>query len=774
MELLENAIPAKRVQPLNLKKEVSKYLRKWPWFLLSMALFYGAAKIYLRYTEPQYFTKTSLKLLESKSKNSAALSDLKNLGVGISSDTELQGETTIIVSKPILAEVAKNLNLNVSFFSVGTIKELELYGDSPFSGKILSINNPSRFSSVTYIINPVGKNSYKLENSNTVYRFGSPAKFPFGTVQIDAKPGIEYKTPIRVVFRSLSNVVGSLENGITVTLPPDKGLLMDLSYVGPVPQKSEDILNELSKQYIIDGVNDKNQEAQNTQKFINDRLDIISEDLSGIEGEKEQFKRSNQITDLESQAGISLSNAEESTKTILAQSLQLDLVNSVLAASSKNQLLPSGLGLPPGAEANIGEYNNLIITRNRVLKQATGENPAVIEMNKQIAALKGLIRENLMESRETLQLQIAQAKGQLNIAKGNISKFPTQEKIFRSIDRQQSLKEQLYLYLLQKREENAITLAVTAPKAKIVNPAYTTGVVKPNNKQIIYGSLALGFLLPLIMMVGANVLDTRVHSKQDIISQIPEASIIGEIPFHKEENAIVHPNDFSVFAESFRIMSSNLKYMLRAKELVNGGVILITSSVKGEGKTTISMNLALTLAGKSKVILVGADIRNPQLHRFIDGENIGLTDYLVSDLIDPSSLIIPSKINENLDILFSGQIAPNPNDLLDMVKFEQMIELLQEKYDYVILDSAPVMLVSDTLHLVERSDVVIYVVKSDLTEKEMIGFAAGFQSENGIRNMAFVLNGVKPENTRYGTKYGYGYYSYTHEEEDKKWWRKWI
>ena len=515
-------------------------------------------------------------------------------------------------------------------------------------------------------------------------------------------------------------------------------------------------------------------EAQNSQDFINERLEIISEDLSGIEGEKERFKRSNQITNLEAQAELSLGNAEENTKIILTQTMQLDLVNSAIGATSSNGLLPSGLGLPGGAEKYIGDYNDLVLTRNRVLKQATTENPAVIEMNKQIASIKNLIRQNLVESRETLQLQIAQAKGQLNLAKGNISKFPTQEKMFRSIDRQQNLKEQLYLYLLQKREENAITLAVTAPKAKIVNPAYTTGVVKPKYDQITYGALAAGFLLPLLLLVGLQLLDTRVHSKQDILGQLSDASVIAEIPFSTDENKVVSSTDFSVFAESFRILSSNLKYLLRAKELQEGGVLLVTSSVKGEGKTTISMNLAVTLAGKSKVIVVGADIRNPQLHRFVKGENIGLTDYLVSDKIEPSSFIIPSRINDNLDVLFSGQIAPNPNDLLDMTKFDQLVQTLRGQYDYVILDSAPVMLVSDTLHLVENADLVLYVAKSDFTEKEMLNFAAGFKEENGIQNMAFVLNGVKPENTRYGQKYGYGYYSYTHDTEEKKWWKKWL
>jgi capsular exopolysaccharide synthesis family protein len=771
MELLENSASPKRTKKVNLKKEIGKYLKKWPWFLLSLALFYTTARIYLRYTQPQYSSKTSLKLRESKG-NSSTLSDLKNLGMGVSGDNELQGETTIIVSKPILAAVAKNLNLEVSFFSLGTIKEVELYQDSPLSAKIISIDQPELFSSATYTINPVGKNSYQIEGSNTEYRFGSRAKFPFGVVVINAEGGaLTY--PIKVVFRSINAAVASMEGSINVTLPENKGLLMEVFMVGPVPKKSEDILNELSRQYIIDGVNDKNQEANNTRDFINERLAVITDDLSGIEGEKERFKQTNQITNLEAQGSMALSKADENTKIILSQSMQLDLINSVLSASASEQLLPSGMGLSSGAESNIAEYNKLLLTRNRVLKQATGENPAVIEMNKQISAIKNLLRKNLIESRETLELQIAQANAQLNLAKGNISKYPTQEKMFRSIDRQQTLKEQLYLYLLQKREENAITLAVTAPKAKVVNPAYTIGIVKPNKDQIMYGALAVGFLLPLIFFIGWETLDSKVHTKQQILSEIPEASVIAEIPVNVLENDMVHPNDFSVFAESFRILGSNLKYLLKAKNVINGGVILVTSSIKGEGKTTISMNTALTLAGKSKVIIVGADIRNPQIHRFVKGKNIGLTDYLVSDKTNADSYIINSLVNENLDVLFSGQIAPNPNDLLDMQKFDDLIIDLKSKYDFVVLDSAPVMLVSDTLHLVENSDVVLYVVKSDFTEKEMIDFAAGFQRENGIKNMAFVLNSVKPENTRYGKKYGYGYYSYTHDEKPV-WWKRFV
>lgn len=758
MELIEN-LPV-RNRNVNFKKEIVRYLRQWPWFLLSVLLFYIAARIYLRYTQPQYLSKTVLKLNEVKNKNTA-LGDLKNLGMGVSGSGDLADETAVIASKPILSQVVRNLNLDVAFFSQGKVKEVEQFNESPLYGKIIDRNG--NFSTSSYIITPVGKNSYKLSegplSESRTFRLGVPAKLPFGTVILDVKPGAEFTKEMKVVFKNPKNAVAELESSVNVAVPENRTMLVDITMTGTVPAKSEAVLNEISKQYNIDANNDKNLEAQSTQDFINKRLDIISNDLSGIESQKEGFKRQNQITDLEAQANLALQNASDNTKAAMNYTAQLDLVNSVYNATSGDQLLPSNMGLSSGIDAAIGKYNELVLTRNRVLKQATTVNPAIIEMNKEIASLKNLIRKNLTESRETLQLQLAQANAQINVAKGNISRYPTQEKIFRSIDRQQTLKEQLYLYLLQKREENAITLEVNAPKAKVVNPAYTIGKVKPNNSQIILGSLAAGFLLPLLFFYAKNTLDTKVHTKQHIISQIPDASIIAEIPVNENENAVVSPNDFSVFAESFRILSSNLKFMLKAREIKSGGVILVTSSVKGEGKTTVSMNTALTLAGKSKTIIVGADIRNPQLHRFVEGKNVGLTDYLVSDLAVPDQFIIKSRINPNLDVLFSGQIAPNPNDLLDMRKFDEMVTYLKSKYEYVVLDSAPVMLVSDTLHLVENSDAILYIVKSDFTEKEMLDFAAGFRKDNHIQNMAFVLNSVKPENTRYGKKYGYGYYN---------------
>ncbi|MFC4687571.1 GumC family protein [Epilithonimonas pallida] len=760
MDLLDQDLGSNK--KISFKKEIFRFLKYWPWIILSLVIFYLGAYFYLKYTQPKFLSKTTLLFQESKS-GKGALGDLKSLGMGISGDNELQGEAAIIVSKPILNKVVKNLNLGVSFFIKGKIREVELYNYSPYTGRI--INEKKNFYSASYILEPVDNKTYRLTegallSDNNLFRYGYPASLPFGTVIIEK---IKDKSPdkVKVVFKSETVLVKELEGGIVVKTP--SGLLMDLTLTGPIPQKSEDILNELSRQYNIDGINDKNIEAQNTEDFIDNRLGLISVDLEKIEGEKENFKKTNKITDLDVQAGIAVNRLSGNVENIFNQSVQLEVLNAIsdMVNSGKEQLFPTGLGLPGATESLLTQYNELLLTKKRTLKQATVVNPTIKAFDIQLAELLVSIRKNIQESREQLQRKLGQTNFEMGEDKAAIYKYPTQEKIFRNIERQRNLKESLYLYLLQKREENAITLAVTAPKAKVVNPAYTVGVVNPNYNQIKTASLIMGLLFPLIILFIVRVLDTKIRSKEDIESLAPHIPVIAEIPFDDSGKTLIEKNDFTIFAESFRILISNIKFILRAKEINEGGVILVTSSVKGEGKTTVSVNTALSLSGSGKVLLIGADIRNPQLHRFINRNKKGLTDYLVSGKTDVHEFISNSGLDSRLDVLFSGAKAPNPNDLLDMKKFDDMIDSLKKEYDYIIMDSAPVMLVSDSMHLIDIADLVLYTVKSEFSDNEMISFAQNFRRDNQIDNMVFALNAVKPEYSKYGYKYGYGYYSYT-------------
>ena len=759
MELLDPNLSSQS-KKINFKKELFKFLKYWPWIILSVVLFYIASYFYLKYTQPQYSSKTTL-LFQQANPSKNALNDLRSLGMGVSDDSELIGEAAVITSKPILQKVVKNLNLDVFFFAKGKIREIELYNLAPYKGSILS--SKKDFLGATYYIEPVDQNSYRLSEGplkgTGVFRYGENVELPWGVIKIERN--LEGFRPYKnfVVFNSLNNVVKQLENGVITKLPG--GLLMDLSLTGFTPKKSEDILNEITKQYNVDGVNDKNAEAQNTQNFINDRLDLITKDLGEVEKDKENFKKANQLTDLDIQANVAVTRLTGNVETIFNESAQLELINALYekAVSGKEQLFPTGLGLNTTTENLLSQYNDLLLTKKRTLKQATDINPTIKSYDKQLNDLLFSVRSNLQETRAQLQKKIGQTNQEIGQDKSTINKYPTQEKVFRNIERQRNLKESIYLYLLQKREENAITLAVTTPKAKVVNPAYTTGIVQPNYKQIRIAAIAFGLLLPLLIIFIIKVLDSKIRTKEDIQSVIPDVPIIAEIPYNKGDRPMIQNNDFTIFAESFRILTSNIKFILRSKQIFKGGVILISSSVKGEGKTTISINTALSLAGGARVLLIGADIRNPQLHKYVKYNGRGLTDFLVSESGIIDNYIVNSQLNDNLDILFSGTKAPNPNDLLDMQKFDYLIANLKEKYDYIILDSAPVMLVSDSLHLVDVSDLLLYTVKSDFTENEMLIFADQFRKDNDINNLVFILNNVKPEYARYEYKYGYGYYS---------------
>lgn len=766
MELLEPSIGNQK--KINFKKEVLKFIKYWPWIVLSMTIFYLGSFFYLKYTQPQYLSKTILLFQETKT-DKGALSDLKNLGMGVSGDNELQGEAAVIVSKPIIEKVCNKLNLGVSFFAKGKIRELELYDKAPYKGRILFFKKD--FSTASYYIEPVDNGSFRLSegplNGKDVFKYNETISLPWGNVIISRnKDGYP---PYRnlVVFKNPKIAERKLENDLSVKLP--SGLLMEISINGQVPKKSEDILNELSLQYNLDGINDKNAEALNTADFIDRRLNLISGDLSKIELDKENFKKANKITDLDVQAGIAVNRLSGNVENLFLESSKLEILNAIysISTSGREQLFPTGLGMSATTEELLTKYNDMLLLKKRTLKQATSINPSIKAMDKDLAELMNLIRNSVQEERNQIQRNIGQKNSEIGEDRSSILKYPTQERIFRNIERQRNLKESLYLYLLQKREENAITLAVTTPKAKVVNPAYTVGIVKPNYTQIKIFALILGFLIPSIIIFLRNILDTRIRTKDDV--EFLGMPIIAEVPFSNEAKPIVSANDFTIFAESFRMLTSNLKFILRSKEIQRGGVVLITSSVKGEGKTTISTNTAITLAGGAKVLLIGADIRNPQLQRFMPERKDGLTDYLVSEEYDVEPYISKSVLADNLDVLFSGAKAPNPNDLLDMKKFDTMILSLKTKYDYIILDSAPVMLVSDSLHLVDISDIVIYTLKSEFTEEEMLKFAINFKNDNSVSNMVFVLNNVKPEYSRYGYKYGYGYYS---DYSKQNWFKK--
>lgn len=762
-----------------IKREIQRYLRWWPLFLGGLLLGLTIAWIYLRYATPQYMSKSSLYLKSASAKSGEimGLQDFQNMALpsGLMSN-EVDNEISVLKSKPLLYNVVTSLGLEVKVINEGNVKEAELYETSPFTGKLLTLQDPRSFRSQSYTITPLGATGYKLQGGQKEISgtFGIPVKTDYGSFVLNRRSNIQFNKALTLQIVNPRLVADQVEASINVIVPQKKSSIMELSRVGVNPLRSEDILNELMRQYNADAIRDKNAEAMATADFIDERLDLITEELGGIENQKENFKEANKIADLQTQAQMSLQNASENTRKMMEIGTQLEMVDSVLRianSSNNDQLLPTNVGMPGGLEGVINEYNQLVLTRNRTLRQATPSNPAVQQFNRDIASMRELIRDNLRKSRASLQISMNQIQEEINKSGSSLSQFPRQERVFRSIERQQNLKEALFLYLLQKREETSIALSVNTPKAKIVNPAYTLGAPVAPKKNIVYLAAALlGLLLPGAFLYTRFALDTYVHSRRQIREAMPEVPVIGEIPNAGEEgNEVVRINDFSSFAESFRIMLTNMKFILKEPAPGNASVLLVSSSVKGEGKTTISVNTALTLAQNRKVLLIGADIRNPQFKRFMSLPGTGLSDYLASSELSIQEVIEPSGLHPNLSVVPSGSIAPNPTELLASRKFETMLAEVRPHYDYIVIDSAPMLMVSDTFNLLGYMDMLLYVMRAEHTDKEMFEFARQLHSDNAKGKFAIVLNDVSNIHLSYGNKYGYGYY--TEGPVKKKWYQ---
>lgn len=763
----------------DLQAELNKYLKKWPWFVLSLLVALILAWLYLRYTPKQYSTTASILVSTAdQKKGSINMEDFANLSLGGNlGGNNLQDEISIMKSKPLLYDLVKKLNLDVQIAAQGRVVTKNIYDEVPIFGQ-LDVSDLKKFKSETFSFIPVNTKQFSLRDEKgtaSTHQYGKKIQLPSAVLTIFRQSSVPFNSPLSIQLTHPHTVVNDLEKRIIGTQDSkNKSSIIALTYVGKIPQKSESILNELIKQYNKDATDNKNLESNNTAKFIDGRLDLITKELGNIEDQKASFKRNNQITDLVTQAQLSVENANEATKKIMEVGTQLEMVNSVLSyANSANneQLLPSNLGMPSGLDNVINEYNQLVLTRNKTLRQATSSNPAVIQFNRDIFSMRSLIKENLQKSRLSLQSNMASLQQKVNENKAAVAQFPGQEKIFRNIDRQQNIKEALYLFLLQKREETSISLAVTTPKARIVNPAYTDLMPVSPKTQITYlAALLLALLLPATILYLYFFLDSKISNKEDITRVLPNIPLLAEVPTaDKEAGDLVMKNDLSIYAEAFRILTTNLKFML-TKIQGRAPVILFTSSVKGEGKTTISMNSALSLSSNKKVVIIGADLRNPQLKRYIPAGVLGLSDYLADDTTEVDTIINPSGLNANLDIIDSGSIPPNPTDLLEDQRLKGLIDNLVTRYDYVLIDSAPMMMVSDSFHILALADVLVYVTRAKYTEKQLLNYVKVVEADENVKKIGIVLNDIDKEELRYGYggKYGYGYYT----DEPKSLWAR--
>ncbi|MDN3723952.1 polysaccharide biosynthesis tyrosine autokinase [Aequorivita sp. SDUM287046] len=769
-------------EELSLREVIEQYSRYWYFFVIGAAVALFVAFLYLRYTPQLYQSQATIIIKDEKSQSPLEMAAFSQFGSFLSrfKNNQIENELAIFNSKRIISEAVKNLQLNIKYEVMGNIKTSEMYGYKPFEVQYQSfVESDSREPIPTLYIEMISDSQFVLEDetrsNKTTHKFGERIPLFFGEITVlpnlDAREKFEayLNRTILVSYSSVERVALDFQSRVNILNTDAKSNVVELSIQTQNKAKGQDFLNELIQQYNKDAVQDRNEIARKTSEFIESRLQIITRELDSVETNKEDFKSTNRLTDIQAEAQITLENASEFNKRQLDVATQLELSNTMIdymKTSSANELLPANIGI---SNENVGtavnNYNELILYRNKLLQTSTPKNPVVQSVNEQISQMRNNILGSLENSKNALKIAMKDLNVQENIISSKISQVPAKEKIFRGIERQQTIKEQLYLFLLQQREEASIALAATSDRAKIVDSAYGSDQPVSPKKPLIYlGALLAGLLIPFGGIYSFYLLSTKVKSRKDVEKQLKSIPIIGEIPkVQKGDSDLIQHNDRSIMAEAYRILRTNLQYLFinKLEESEKGKTIIVTSTIKGEGKTFVAFNLALTLAitGK-KVVLVGADIRNPQLQRYLPEHlkaNKGLTEFIVYENLEVSEVITKSEYNENLSIVLSGAIPPNPAELLMQKRTAHFIEALQKEFDYVIMDTAPAMLVTDTIIINKLADITLYVVRAGYTDKRLLEFPQDAINDGRLANVAVILNNVDIQNFGYGNKYGYAY-----------------
>lgn len=770
-------------EPLQIREAIEEYLHFWKWFVMGVVLAILIALIYLKVKKPVYKAMASVILEDEKSQTPtggpSGFVDLRMLsGLGTSS---IENELGLIRSQRLMVNAVKALGLNVEYYSNEGFILKELYNESPYKVRLIRLDEQAlqeAFEEEMHLfeIKEVDQNSVTIQqvegDYKAIHNLGDIVEMGF--IDFIVEPNNEFDTltttdfdsekSVQVQFWPVAQLASFLRTQLEVAVIDENSTLIELSIEGTVRKKAEDILDQLIFEYNQEAIEDKNLIARNTAFFIDERLNIINSELDSVETGKQEFKSANQLTDIETESAINIQNVSDYKVKQEEVSTELEVIDAMLGhlRTNDSNLLPTNLGIDEsGTNALIEQFNNLVLERNRLLTDATEKNPTVVRLTNQIQQIKNNVLASLERRRSNLKITRDNLDRQAGILGTHISEVPAQERQFRGIERQQNIKEALYLFLLEKREENALSLAAKAPKAKIVDEAYSLNIpISPNTKIVLGLALLSGLLVPFLSINIQKLINTNINTRNELKALAKDIPIVGEIPHVLAgEPTLVSIEERSILSESFNILSANLLYEVNKDKAASGGTcIFITSSIQGEGKTFSVANLGITLAlaGKS-VILIGADLRNPQLQRYEDGmiSTKGLSNYLQAPHLAIADFIEDSKLHKNLKVLPSGPIPANPTQLLRKDKIGPMFEELKNSFDYIIVDTAPAMLLADTFLISNYADLTLYLVRAGQTEKKVLEFVQEAKADGKLKNISFLLNDIKISDSRYGYTYGY-------------------
>lgn len=760
----------------------------WKWFVLSLIICLGAAHIYLRYATPIYQAAAKLLIKEEQNgRRGNSIQSSANLGI-ISNSNGIDNEMEILKSRTLAQQAVYDLKLYTTYRHEGRIKDHLIYGEQEVNvdmdyEHLKKLNAPMSFKITregrnyhvvgSYFV-PIDDNSYNpgpVTVDKVITALPATLGTRVGMVKFTQNGNYMLRDgeSLKVTMIAPEIAAGKYVGSLSVSPSTKATSIAQLVITDEIPQRAIDYLKQLAIVYNRQANEDKNQIAVRTEQFINQRLEKINAELGNTEGQLENYKKRNNMVQLSMNASTAFSNADSYAQKLNEANTQVALLDELTKymnePSNRHQPIPSNVGLnDASATSLINKYNEIALQRNQLLHSASESSPTVTPLTSQLDDLQASIKRAMSQARAGLNIQRNSIASQQGKYQGQISNTPEQERILTQIGRQQEVKSGLYLMLLQKREENSISLAATADKGKLIDNPVFAGKVTPKDSIILMIAFGLGLAIPALILFLLAFFRYKIEGHDDV-AKLTKLPIIADVAIASDRaktkaDIVVHENKNNLMEEIFRSLRTNLQFLMKEHDKV----ILMTSTTSGEGKTFIASNVAISFAllGK-KVVLVGLDIRKPRLAELfeIDDHHHGITNLLIKDNItwdDVNKQIVNSGVNNNLDLLMAGPVPPNPGELVTRKSLEETIDTLKEHYDYIVIDTAPVGLVTDTLALGRIANATVYVCRADYTQKSSFGLINGLAYEKKMPNMSIVLNGVDLSKKKYGYYYGYGKY----------------
>lgn len=761
-----------------LRRTIFVYLRYWKYFLSSLLIFLFLAHLYLKYTTPVYMSNIKILVRNDNGGNQLTEEAVFN-DLGFNSGSQnTENEMEILKSSYLMTDVVSKLSLHYVTIKKGYVRNVDLYNDGPV--KILSwipINKSSKLFSFE-IFSPKGSSEYEIRYNKKIIkgRFGATMHLPEGDLILIRKMNFsdsEIKDII-IQLHDIESMSATLAARISAAPVGKRSTILQLSITDIHPQRAGDILNELMKSYDTRQIDDKNRILNNTLRFLDERIGIITGEVKDVDSDVQRFKSSNKITDLSNEGNMIMQEANTYSKALTEITVQEEILNNISSNLNRNpndfEFVPTNSGLTNLTLNQLLEsFNQLLLEREKIRTNLGTSHPSNGIIAQQLANLRSNIMENIASIKKDIQINKNVLESKESVLSGKLSSLPLRERQLIEIQRQQNIKQNLYNYLLQKREETALRLAVTVANSRVVEPAKTGKKFKPKPNYIWILALFSGLLIPLLIIRLYLFFVDTIRSEEDL-NPLTNVPMIGSIAQSKFKNTVVvNDNNRSPIAEMFRLIRANFQFIGQG---INNKVILLTSSTSGEGKSFICINFGLTLAlaGK-KVCLIELDMRKPKFMNYLSLKQTdakGITEYLVKDNLEWESIVSPTNLHPLLSCAVCGIVPPNPSELLLSDKLVHLIEKLKENFDYILIDTPPVGMVSDALLLTKVADTTFYIVRQEKTLKSQIKIINDLSAQSKLPRPYIIFNGIKYNKRGYRYGYGYGYgYGYYDESSTK-------